>query len=341
MATLFQPTNIKNLSISNRIVMPPMCQYVAQEDGKVLDFHKVHYGARAVGKVGLIILEATAVEARGRITNQDLGIWHDDHISGLKEIVDFGHTQGSVMGIQLAHAGRKAEIKETETVIAPSAISFDEEWVTPRELTNKEVKEVVQSFVDAAIRADKAGFDLIELHGAHGYLIHEFLSPLSNKRKDEYGGTREGRVRFLKEILQSIKAVWPSHKAVSLRVSATDYAEEGVDLEEIVEILKLVKDSGIDVVHVSSGGLVPAKIKIGVGYQLKFAERIKEEVGLPVIAVGLINEAEMAEEILFNNRADFVALGRELLRDPYWPLHAAKKLNTDIAWPAPYERAKR
>ncbi|WP_339064069.1 NADPH dehydrogenase NamA [Tepidibacillus marianensis] len=341
MAILFHPTKLKDITIPNRIVMPPMCQYMAEKDGKATNWHKVHYGSRAVGQSGFIILEATAVEARGRITDHDLGLWNDGQTQSLKEIVDFGHAQGSVMGIQLAHAGRKAEIKDTESVIAPSAIPFDERWVTPKEMTEKEIKEVIQAFADAARRADEAGFDLIELHGAHGYMIHEFLSPLSNQRKDEYGESREGRVKFLQETLQAVKAVWPSHKIISLRVSATDYAEDGIDLQEIIEILKLIKGSGVDVIHVSSGGLVPAKINIGIGYQVKFAERIKVEVGLPVIAVGLISEPELVEEILFNERADFVALGRELLRDPYWPLHAAKKLNHDLKWPTPYERAKR
>ncbi|MFV9510090.1 NADPH dehydrogenase NamA [Tepidibacillus sp. LV47] len=341
MSKLFQSTQLKEIMIPNRIVMSPMCQYVAKQDGKVTDWHKVHYGARAVGKVGLIIVEATAVEARGRITDQDLGIWNDDQIPGLKEIVDFAHKQGSVIGIQLAHAGRKAEISDRESVIAPSPIPFDQGFVIPKKMTEKEIEEVVQAFADAARRADQAGFDIIELHGAHGYLIHEFLSPLSNQRNDAYGGSREGRLKFLQEIVKAVKKVWPSHKPILLRVSATDYADGGIDLQEMIEMLKIVKTWGIDVIDVSSGGLVPARIEVGAGYQVKFAERIKEEVGIPTITVGLITEPELAEEILFNDRADFVALGRELLRDPYWPLHAAKKLNVDIEWPKPYERAKR
>ena len=341
MARLFEPIQIKNMMIPNRIVMPPMCQYVAKDDGKATEWHKIHYGARAVGKVGLIIIEATAVEARGRITNQDLGIWNDEQIDGLKEIVDFAHSQRTVMGIQLAHAGRKAEIQDAKSIIAPSAISFADGWATPNEMTEDQINVVVQAFAEAAKRADQAGFDVIELHGAHGYLIHEFLSPLSNHRKDEYGGTREGRVKFLQEILSEVRKVWPKEKPILLRVSATDYAEGGIDLEEMIEILKLVRDFGVDVIDVSSGGLVPAKIQVGVGYQVKFAERIREQLELPVVTVGLIREPELAEEIVFNERADFVAVGRELLRDPYWVLHAANRLSQDIDWPKPYERAKK
>lgn len=341
MAVLFTPITIKNITLKNRVMMPPMCQYMAESDGKITDWHRIHYGTRAIGQVGLIIVEATAVEARGRITEKDLGIWNDDQVNGLKEIVDFAHQYGSRIGIQLAHAGRKAEISDQSTVIAPSPIAFDEGWTVPNEMTKDTIKEVVDAFVKAAKRAHQAGFDLIEIHGAHGYLIHEFLSPLSNQRKDAYGINREGRLRFLKEMISGIKRVWPSDKPIFLRVSASDYKQEGIDIKEMIEMLKIVKSWGVDVIDVSSGGLVPAKIQLGPGYQVKFAEQIKKEVGIPTVAVGLITEPEMAEEILFNERADLVALGRELLRNPYWSLHAASKLNAVVAWPEPYSRAKK
>jgi len=341
MAKIFSASTIKNVTIPNRIVMPPMCQYTASEDGKVSEWHKVHYGARAIGKVGLIILEATAVEPRGRITDNDLGIWENGQISGLQELVEFGHRQGSVMAIQLGHAGRKSMITDQATVIAPSAIPFDEKSITPVEMTKETIGEVVQAFRDAARRADQAGFDLLEIHGAHGYLIHEFLSPISNQRVDEYGGTRLGRVRLLQEIVQAIQKEWPKEKPLILRISATDYLAEGIDVKEMVEILKIVKEEGIDLIHVSSGGLVPAKINLGPGYQIRLSEIIKQEVGLPTIAVGLITEPELAEEILQNERADYVAIGRELLSDPHWVLKAAKKLGSELEWPLPYARAKR
>jgi len=338
---LFSATTIQSTTFPNRIVMSPMCQYSAGDDGKVNNWHRIHYGSRAVGKVGFIIVEATAVEARGRITNKDLGIWNHEHVTGLKELVEFGHQHGSVMGIQLAHAGRKAEIKESTEVIAPSALPFDEKSVTPNEMSEEMINEVITAFAEGAKRANEAGFDVIELHGAHGYLIHQFLSPISNQRTDQYGGTRENRVRFLQEILTEVRKVWSNDKPIFLRVSGTEYIEGGIDINEMVEILKLVIPFGVDVVDVSSGGIAPTTINVGVGYQVPLAEKIKQVLGIPTIAVGMITEPEQAEEIIFNDRADFVALGRELLRKPYWPLHAATKLRVDIEWPVPYGRAKR
>lgn len=341
MTKLFSQFKIKNITIPNRVVLPPMCQYTAKEDGKVTDWHIVHYGARAIGKVGLIIVEATGVEPRGRITDNDLGIWSNEHVEGLKRLVDFGHEQGSIMAIQLAHAGRKATITKQDTVIAPSAIPFDEESVTPREMTEADIIEVINAFALGARRANEAGFDLIEIHGAHGYLINQFLSPVTNKRTDSYGVTREGRTRFLKEIILAIKQEWPEEKPILLRVSATEYIENGINVNEMIEILKQAKEWGVDIIDVSSGGLLPININLGVGYQIKLSEKIREEVGLPTITVGLITEPELAEEIIFNERADFVALGRELLRNPHWPLQAATKLNHDIEWSKPYQRSKR
>lgn len=340
MVKLFSEFQIKGVKIPNRVVMPPMCQYVAEENGKVNNWHLVHYGTRAVGKVGLIILEATAVEPRGRITDRDLGIWNDEQINGLKDIVDFGHQQGSIMGIQLAHAGRKSEISNEESVIGPSPIPYDDSYVIPREMTKEDIKQVVQAFADAAARADQAGFDLIELHGAHGYLIHEFLSPLSNRRTDEYGSIRENRTRFLKEIIESVKKVWPEHKPIVLRISATDFVEGGIDLQEMIGIIKKIKGWGVDLIDVSAAGLVPINVDARPGYLVKFAEQIKHYVGIPTITVGLISEPEMAEEIIHNDRADLVEIGRELLRNPYWTLEAAKKLGYDLDWPQPYLRAK-
>lgn len=341
MATLFSQFKIKNITIPNRVVLPPMCQYTAKEGGKVTEWHIVHYGTRAIGKVGLIIVEATGVEPRGRITDYDLGIWSDEHVEGLKRLVDFGHEQGSVMAIQLAHAGRKATISKQDTIIAPSAIPFDENSVTPKEMTQETIMEVINAFAQGARRANEAGFDMIEIHGAHGYLINQFLSPITNKRTDSYGVTREGRTRFLKEIILAIKKEWPKEKPILLRVSATEYVENGIDVKEMIEILKLAKEWGIDIIDVSSGGLLPITFNLGVGYQIKYSEQIRREIGLPTITVGLITEPELAEEIIFNERADFVALGRELLWNPYWALQAATKLNHDLEWPKPYLRAKR
>ncbi len=325
--------------MKNRIVMAPMCMVAADDKGYANDWHTIHYGTRAIGGTGLIILEATAVESRGRIKSGDLGIWDDSHIEGLKKIVENSKALGAKIGIQLAHAGRKCEVK-SEKIIAPSPIAFDDKYPTPQEMTKDDIKVVVNSFKEGARRADETGFDVIEIHGAHGYLINEFLSPLTNKREDEYGGNLENRTRFLKEILMEIKTVWPENKPIILRVSAEDYVKGGNHPEDLVDIINLVKNYGIDMVNVSSGAVVPANIDVYPGYQVTFAEIIKKGTGLPVIAGGLITEPEMAEEILKNNRADFIFLGRELLRNPYWPLKAAKKLNQDIEWPRPYRRAK-
>jgi NADPH2 dehydrogenase len=340
MAKLFESIKIRDIEFKNRIVMPPMCMYSSDDSGYANDWHFIHYGTRAIGGTGLIIVEATGVERRGRITDRDLGIWDDSHIVGLSNIATLCKKYGSRVGIQLGHAGRKCEV-DSEDIIAPSPIAYNEKYKVPRKMSKEDIDKVVKAFKEGAKRADEAGFDLIEIHAAHGYLINQFLSPLSNKRDDEYGGSVENRARILKDILREIRKVWPENKPVIVRVSAEDYVEDGNHPEDLAEILNLVKDEGVDLVNVSSGAVVPARIKMYPGYQVRFAEVIKRETKLPVIAGGLISEAEMAEEIVSNNRADMIFLGRELLRNPYWPLNAAKKLGYDIDWPVQYERAKK
>lgn len=339
MSKLFSTFKLKNLELKNRIVMAPMCMYSADEKGISNSWHYIHYGTRAVGGTGLIIMEATAVESRGRITSKDLGIWSDSHIEGLRSIVEECKKHGAKMGIQLAHAGRKCEAA-SEEIIAPSPIAFSEKYRTPKEMSKEDIKEVVSAFKAAAIRAKEAGFEVIEIHGAHGYLIHEFMSPVTNKRKDEYGGSAENRARFLKEVISAVREVWTEELPLILRVSAEDYAEEGNSPEDTAEIIDFAKDAGIDIVHVSSGGLVEARINVYPGYQIGFAEVIKCITNLPVIAGGFITSPLMVEEILQNNRADLVFLGRELLRNPYWPLRASKELQEEIEWPVQYLRGR-
>lgn len=338
MTKLFSKFELKGMELKNRIVMPPMCMYTA-EDGMANDWHFVHYTTRAVGGVGLIIFEATGVESRGRITDRDLGLWKDEQVEGLRKIVTACQSQGARVGIQLGHAGRKSEVM-SEPSIAPSPIAFSEKYRVPVEMTKNEIKAVEIAFREAARRADQAGFDTIEIHAAHGYLISEFLSPLTNKRTDEYGGSEENRGRFLKEILQEIKTVWPEEKPIIVRVSAEDYAEGGNHDDTMANILNALKKEGIDMVNVSSGAVVNITMKVYPGYQTKFAETIKNSTQLSVITGGLITSPLMAEEILQNDRADFIFLGRELLRNPYWPLQAAKELKEELEWPVQYSRAK-
>ncbi len=330
---------LKDLELKNRIVMPPMCMYSSDESGEVKDFHRVHYGTYALAKLGLIIVEATAVIPNGRISSGDLGIWDDSHIEGLKSIVDFVHTTESKIGIQLAHAGRKSDSND-DYIVAPSAIQHSDLYKKPRELGKEDIKSLVQAFRQGAIRADKAGFDTIEVHGAHGYLIHEFLSPLTNKREDEYGGSLANRTRFLREILESIREIWPREKPILLRVSADDYMEDGIDKEEMVKIINEIKPL-IDMVHVSSGGLVDVSFPVYPGYQVLHAETIKRECDLPTIAVGLITTYEQVEDILGNGRSDLVALGRELLRDPHFIMNMAKENNLEIDFTKQYARGYR
>lgn len=339
MSKLFTPFKVKDLIIKNRIMMPPMCMYSSDDTGSVKSWHYIHYATRAFGQVGLIIVEATAIEKRGRISDKDLGLWDDALVEGLAHLVEEVKKHGCHIGIQLNHAGRKCSIPY-ENIIAPSPIPFDETYKVPDEMTLDDIKKIVDAFAQAAKRANMAGFDLIELHGAHGYLINQFLSPLTNKRNDEYGGSVENRVRFLKEVISAVRQVWPHEKPLMLRVSAEEYAPDGNHASDVAHIINLVKDEGIDIIDVSSGAVVPAKINVYPGYQVTYAETIKRLTNLPVIAGGLITEPVMAEEILQNKRADMVYIGRELLRNPYWALHAAKKLNANIMWPPQYERAK-
>jgi 2,4-dienoyl-CoA reductase-like NADH-dependent reductase (Old Yellow Enzyme family) len=353
MSLLFSPLNIKNTTLRNRIVISPMCQYSAT-DGFANDWHLVHLGSRAVGGAALIIQEATAVSAEGRISPADLGLYMNDHIEKLKVITSFIHQHGAVAGVQLAHAGRKAscatpwnggrQIAEKNggwTTLAPSAIPFYNEDIPPEPLDPEGINKVITDFKDAALRALKAGYKLIEIHAAHGYLIHQFLSPLSNHRTDEYGGSFENRIRLLLEIVKAIQKVWPENLPLFVRISATDWAEKGWDLSEATHLSTILKMNGVDLIDCSSGGLVPdVKIPVGPGYQVAFAERIKKETGILTGAVGFITKAEQAEDILYKGEADLIIIARESLRDPYFPLHAARILGDDIAWPIQYKRAK-
>lgn len=332
---LFTPFTIKNVTLKNRIVMSPMCMYSSHnEDGHIQNWHRTHYTSRAVGQVGLIIVEATAVTPQGRISPQDLGIWSDDHINGLQELVSLMKEHGAKTGIQLAHAGRKAVLEGD--IIAPSALAFNEKMKTPKEMTKAEIAETIEAFKIGAERAAKAGFDIIEIHGAHGYLINEFLSPLSNKRSDEYGGSPENRYRFLSEVITAVKSVWDG--PVFVRVSANDYHEQGLTPEDYLTFSQWMKAQGVDLIDVSSGAVVPARINVYPGYQVKYSETIKNGADIATGAVGLITTGIQAEEILQNERADLIFLARELLRDPYWPRTAAKELGVDIETPKQYER---
>lgn len=350
MSKLFQELKIKNLVLKNRIAVPPMCQYSAQEDGVATDWHLAHYGSIAAGQSAVIIQEATAVTAQGRITPRDLGLWSDAHVAPLRRIADFVHQQNCLFGVQLAHAGRKAsskvewekEILNPWQVVAPSAIAFDEHSQTPKELTIEEIKALVNDFKNAAKRAIDAGYDILELHAAHGYLIHEFLSPLSNHRSDAYGGSFENRIRFLVEIVEAVNPLLTDKVSLWVRISATDWAEQGGwNLEQSVELAKKLKELKVDVVDASSGGLIPnAKIPFKPNYQVPFAKKIKQETGVITGAVGLITTGTQAEEVLYNGNADIVSIGREILRDPHFPMRAAYELHENIAWAKQYSRAK-
>lgn len=324
--------------------MSPMCQYMASQDGLANDWHFVHLVSRTIGGVGLVLTEATAIEPRGRISDNDLGIWSAEHVAPLKSIVEAIHGFGGKVGIQLAHAGRKSEVKQG-TPVGPSPLPFDEGYPTPKELSQDEIRDIQAGFMEAAKRALRAGFDVIEIHAAHGYLISEFLSPASNKRTDEYGGSTENRARFLKETIQAVRKVWPDDRALFVRISATDYTEDGMTLEETLRLLACLKDEAVDIWDISSGGIVPLgmqPVEIGTypGYQIPYASRIRRELGVKTMAVGLISTPELAEHTLATGNADLIALGRELLRNPYWPLSAARTLGKEVPWPKPYERAK-
>ncbi len=339
MLKLFEEYKIKNMTLRNRIVMPPMCNYQAGQDGLPLFFHYCHYSVRSQGGAGLVIVEAAGVTPEGRISDHDLGIWSDSHTAGLRDLTEICHKNGSKIAIQLNHAGRKSEVTG-RIPLAPSAIAFSDASPVPEELSIAQIKEIAAAFAAAARRADEAGFDALEIHSAHGYLIHQFLSPITNRRTDEYGGSLENRTRLLKEILTEIRKVWPGQKPLWIRVSASDYAVGGVNVNMIVDIIKSVR-SYIDLVHVSSGGLLPLGVRSYPGYQVPFAAKIRKDCGLPTIAVGLITDENLSEEILQNGRADLIAVGRQLLADPYWPIRIAVKNNIPGYVPKPYERAFR
>jgi 2,4-dienoyl-CoA reductase-like NADH-dependent reductase (Old Yellow Enzyme family) len=353
MAKLFSSLTIKNITLKNRIVVSPMCQYSA-EDGFANDWHLVHLGSRASGGAGLIITEATAVAPEGRISPGDLGLWKDDHISGLRKIVNFIHQSGGMAGIQLAHAGRKAscavpwkggkQLDENEggwQTVAPSALPFFERDRIPEQLSEEGIAKVVSDFKNAAIRALSAGFDVIEIHSAHGYLLHEFLSPISNVRKDEYGGSFENRIRLLLQVIKEVKLVWPSENPLFVRISSTDWTEHGWSLQDSVKLAYKLKEIEVDLIDCSSGGNVNnAKIPAGPGYQVPFSEAVRK-TGIMTGAVGVITSAGQAESILQEEKADVVLLAREFLRNPYFPLNAAQELGDEIEWPVQYLRAKR
>ncbi|USK58706.1 NADPH dehydrogenase NamA [Peribacillus asahii] len=333
-AKLFSTYTIKGVTLKNRIVMAPMCMYSSQEDGHVKNWHVTHYTSRAVGGVGLIILEATAVDPQGRISVNDLGIWNDEQLPGLSQLVSMMKEQGAKTGIQLAHAGRKATVPGN--IYAPSPIAFNETYKQPQEMTQADIERTILSFQQAAARAKEAGFDVIELHAAHGYLLNEFLSPLSNKRNDEYGGSSKNRYKIVKEVIAAVKQVWEG--PLFVRISAHDYQEGGMTAKQYIEISKWMKEDGVDLIDVSSGAVVPASIPVYPGYQVPFSETIKSGASIATGAVGLITTGIQAEEILQNERADLIFIGRELLRDPYWPRNAAKELRYEIEAPTPYKR---
>lgn len=354
MSKLFSPLTIKGTRFRNRIVVSPMCQY-SSKDGFATDWHLVHLGSRAVGGAGLIITEATAVSPEGRISPEDLGIWKDEHIEKLQQITGFISGQGCVPGIQLAHAGRKAstdvpwkgrgKVDAAQggwTTVAPSALPFSDTYPKPVALDKAGIEKVIADFTAAAARALRAGFKVVEVHAAHGYLVHQFLSPLSNQRTDDYGGSFENRTRLLFEIIAGIQTVWPSDLPLMVRISATDWVDGGWNPDESVALAKLLKDKGVDLVDVSSGGLSQhQQIPVGPAYQLPFASRIKRETGLLTGTVGLITHAQQAETILVNGDADMIIMARELLRNPYFPLQAAHALKDNISWPVQYERARK
>lgn len=344
MPDLFSPLTLRGLALRNRIVMSPMAMYSAGEDGMANDFHLTHYGARALGGVGLIICEATAVEPRGRITVNDLGLWDDRQIDPLRRVVRFCHEQGAAVAVQLAHAGRKAfgdqQGRGPDTPIAPSAIPFDDGWVVPQAMTAADMDTVVAAFRAAAQRGEAVGLDALEIHAAHGYLLHEFLSPLSNRRDDEYGGSLANRCRLLLRVVDAVREVWRD-KPLLVRLSATDWVEGGLAIEDTVEIARLLQAHDVDLVDCSSGGVLPAPPpKLGPGYQLPFAAQVRRDAGIATMAVGLIEAPEMAAYIVQQEQADLVALGRALLRQPFWPLHAAQTLRRETTWPQQYERAR-
>jgi 2,4-dienoyl-CoA reductase-like NADH-dependent reductase (Old Yellow Enzyme family) len=352
---LFSPMQLRGTTLRNRIFVSPMCQYSCHDDGMPTDWHFVHLGSRAVGGAGLVIVEATAVSPEGRISPGDTGIWTDAHTPAYARIVSFVQSQGSASGIQLAHAGRKASTQipwkgglalapgegAWETV-GPSAIPFNEGDPVPREMDDAHIQKVVTDFAAATRRALAADFDVLEIHMAHGYLLHEFLSPLTNRRTDGYGGTLANRMRLPLQVAAVVRKEWPEDRPLFVRISATDWVDGGWDVEQSIVLCRHLKQLGVDLIDCSSGGAVPnARIAVGVGYQTNFASEIRREAGIATGAVGMIVDPRQAEHILATGQADAVLLAREFLRDPYWPLHAADVLRADVQWPVPYGRAKR
>ena len=353
-SNLFSPLKLRELTLKNRIVVSPMCQYSA-EDGFPNDWHFVHLGSRAVGGAGLIFTEAAAISPEGRISPADLGIWKDEHIAPLKRITDFIHENGSVAGIQLAHAGYKASSqapwngrdyitpeKGGWEVLAPSEVTLADNESVSSTLSLEGIIKVKEDSKNAVKRALEAGFKVIEIHAAHGYLIHEFMSPLINKRTDEYGGSFENRIRLLVEITEDTRAIIPENLPLFVRISATDWLENGWTIDDSITLSNILKDKGVDLIDCSSGGLTPPeKIPVGFGYQVPFATSIREKTGIKTGAVGMIVSPQQAEEIIKTEKADLVFLAREMLRDPYFPMRAAYELGYDTPWAKQYERAKR
>lgn len=350
---LFSALKQRGVTLRNRIVVSPMCQY-SSEDGFANDWHLVHLTTRALGGAALVFTEATAVTPEGRISPEDLGIWKDEHIDPLRRIAALVRSHGAVCGMQLAHAGRKAATAAPWKgnkpiamgdggweVVGPSAMAFAEGYPTPHEMTRAEIAGTVEAFAAGARRALAAGFQVVEIHAAHGYLIHEFLSPLSNHRSDGYGGSRENRMRLLCEVIEAVRAVWPDTLPVWVRISATEWVEGGWDGGDSVALAERIAPLGVDMLDCSSGGNVPhVKIPAGPGYQTPFAARVRRETRMPAAAVGMITAPAQADHIIRTGQADAVVLARELLRHPYWPLHAARRLGHEIEWPVQYQRAK-
>ncbi|MCU1673013.1 MAG: NADH:flavin oxidoreductase/NADH oxidase [Frankiales bacterium] len=352
MSTLFSPLTLRATTFRNRVWVAPMCQY-SSVDGLPDEWHLVHLGARAVGGAGLVLTEATAVTADGRISPQDAGIWNDRQAEQWARVVRFVQAQGAAAGMQLAHAGRKASTRrpwEGRGYVDPadggwptvgaSPVGYAD-WPAPRELTPEDLAALTADWVSATRRAEQAGFDTVEVHAAHGYLLHQFLSPLTNTRTDSYGGTFENRVRYPLEVVRAVRDAWPAERPVLVRISATDWAPGGWTLEDAVAFSRLMREAGVDLVDVSSGGLVPEQqVEVGPGYQVPLAAAIREQAGVATGAVGLITEPVQAEKVLADGQADVVLLARELLRDPHWPLRAAAELGADVTWPVQYERAR-
>jgi len=352
MPHLFSPLKLRDVTLNNRIGMPPMCQYSAR-DGIASDWHFVHYCSRAVGGAALMIVEATAVTPEGRISPGDLGLWNDAQIEPLARIAQFAGVQGCNLAVQLAHAGRKASVGlgwQTQSTlardnggwlpVAPSPIAFGEGYAVPGELDQSGIDQVIAHFAASARRALEAGVKVVEIHAAHGYLLHQFLSPLSNCRADSYGGSFDNRTRLVREVVAAVRAEWPENLPLLIRLSATDWIDGGWTTDETVELCRILKTSGVDLVDVSSAGLLPtAKIPVGPGFQTEFAERIRHEADIPTAAVGLITSPAQADHIVRSGQADLVLLGREILRNPYWPLSAAQALGQPTDWPMQYLRA--